>query len=326
MSETLLELSALEVAITREGSRSVIPLQGVDLAVQSGQTVGLVGESGSGKSMTLRAVLGLLPTGGRVVGGDVVWRGKSLASMTARELQVFRGSDAAMIFQDPVSALNPVLSVGRQICGAFLANRDGNLSDARAAAERALQRLDIVNPERVLAAFPHQLSGGMAQRVNIAMAAVCQPSLMMADEPTTGLDVTTQLLVLDMLVESVRESSTSLLFVSHDLRVVGRVCDWIGVMYAGRIVEFGRREDILERPTHPYTRALIACANLEPGKPPTFIPGVVPSLAESHKYCPYRERCPERAADCDTAPAPLVTDLRLGSRVLCHDAARGRND
>lgn len=325
MSETLLELRDLEVAITGDRNRPVYPLQGLNLELFAGQTVGLVGESGSGKSMTLRAVLGLLPLGGRIVGGEVVWRGKSLASMTIRELQRFRGSDAAMIFQDPVSALNPVLSVNRQICGAFLANRDGNQSDARAAAERALQRLDIVDAERVLAAFPHQLSGGMAQRVNIAMAAVCRPSLMMADEPTTGLDVTTQLHVLDMLIESVREASTSLLFVSHDLRVVGRVCDWIGVMYAGRIVEFGRRADILEHPTHPYTRALIACANLEAGKPPTFIPGVVPSLSERHQYCPYRERCPERTADCDNSPPPLVAHLRFGSRVLCHVAARGQD-
>lgn len=326
MSASLLEFRSTAVEIVRDRQPSVHPLQGVDLAVGRRQTVGLVGESGSGKSMTLRAALGLLPSGGRVTGGEVLWKGASLSAMTPRELERYRGSEVAMIFQDPISALNPVLSVERQICGAFLANRDGSVADARAAASAALTRLDIVDPERVLTSHPHQLSGGMAQRVNIAMAAVCRPSLMLADEPTTGLDVTTQLLVLDVLLESVREDEASLLFVSHDLRVIGRICDWIGVMYAGRVVEFGPRDQVLMEPCHPYTRALIACARIEPGGTPTFIPGVVPSLSERHTLCPYRERCPERVADCDEVPAPARSDPRSGRTVLCHVALGGTHE
>jgi len=320
VSAPLLEFRSTHVEIARDRRPSVHPLQGVDLVVDRRQTVGLVGESGSGKSMTLRAALGLLPSGGRVSDGDVLWEGASLSSRTPQDLERFRGSEVAMIFQDPISALNPVLSVERQICGAYLANREGTAADARAAAAAALARLDIVDPERVLSAYPHQLSGGMAQRVNIAMAAVCRPSLMLADEPTTGLDVTTQLLVLDVLLESVREDETSLLFVSHDLRVIGRICDWIGVMYAGKVVEFGPRHQVLTSPAHPYTRALIECARIDPGGTPTFIPGVVPSLSERHTLCPYRERCVERHASCDEEPAPAVQDPESGRTVLCHAA------
>lgn len=325
MNAGLLEFSGVEVAIDTGSRGHVHPLQGVDLTVPAGSTVGLVGESGSGKSMTLRAALRLLPPGGDVTQGDIRWKGASILGFDAETLRRFRGAEVAMIFQDPVAALDPMLSVVRQITDAYLANRGGTKDEAREAAAEALRRLDVPDPRRVLELHPHQLSGGMAQRVNIAMATVCGPSLLLADEPTTGLDVTTQLLVLDLLLERVREEQAALLFISHDLRVVGRICESIGVMYGGKVVEFGSREQVLEEPTHPYTRALLACARLERGRTPTFIPGRVPPLSEIHRLCSFRDRCDERLSACDAAPAPLV-DGTTGHRVLCHAAARADDE
>jgi oligopeptide/dipeptide ABC transporter ATP-binding protein len=320
MTAALLEFRDVEVVIESDRRGTVVPLQGVDLVVPAGGTVGLVGESGSGKSMTLRAALRLLPPGGRVTRGDVRWRGESVLDLDADGLRRLRGAEVAMIFQDPVAALDPMLTVARQVADAHLANRGGTEEEARAAAEEALRRLDVPDPRRVLDLHPHQLSGGMAQRVNIAMATVCGPALLLADEPTTGLDVTTQLMVLDLLLERVREERAALLFISHDLRVVGRTCEWIGVMYGGRIVEFGPRDQVLGAPEHPYTRALLACADLRPGRPPTFIPGRVPSLSERHERCAFRDRCAARLTVCDGDPAPEVA-VGDRHRVLCHAAA-----
>lgn len=322
MTEPLLEMTGLEVVIDSDRLGLVMPLQGVDLAVPPATTVGLVGESGSGKSMTLRAALRLLPPGGRVSGGDVRWRGRSVLEFGPDDLRRLRGSEVAMIFQDPVAALDPMLTVSRQIADVRIANLGGSEQEAREAATEALRRLDVPEPRRVLDLYPHQLSGGMAQRVNIAMATICGPALLLADEPTTGLDVTTQSMVLDLLIERVREERAALLFISHDLRVVGRTCDWIGVMYGGRIVEFGPRERVLEEPEHPYTRALLACADLGPGREPTFIPGRVPSLSIRHDRCSFRERCSSRLPDCDAAPPPHVTVSRE-HHVLCHATASG---
>jgi oligopeptide/dipeptide ABC transporter ATP-binding protein len=312
----LLAMTDVEVSIPTDDG-DVVPLQGVDLEVHAGQTVGLVGESGSGKSMTLRAVLRLLPEHAAVSGGDIRWRDRSVLRMDRQDLQEYRGAQVAMIFQDPVAALNPLLTVERQIVDAFRANRDGDSAAARAEALQALSGLDIPDPERVLQRYPHQLSGGMAQRVNIAMALVCRPALLLADEPTTGLDVTTQLQVLDLLQRRVRDEAAALLFISHDLRVVARVCERIGVMYAGRIVEFGTREQVIERPRHPYTRALLACADLEPGRRPVFIPGQVPSLAVRHELCPFRSRCDDVHEVCHRLPPPR-RDTVDGHLTDCH--------
>lgn len=303
MSDTLLSMREVEVSIPT-ASGDVVPLQGVNLEVRAGRTVGLVGESGSGKSMTLRAALRLLPASGAVSAGDIRWRDRSVLRMGADELRRYRGSDVAMIFQDPVAALNPLLTVERQVADAYLANRTGDADDARQAAHGALLGLDIPDPAVVLGRYPHQLSGGMAQRVNIAMALVCEPDLLLADEPTTGLDVTTQLQVLDLLGRRVRDEQAALLFISHDLRVVARVCEQIGVMYAGRVVEFGDRQQVLEDPRHPYTRALLKCADLSPGRRPGFIPGQVPSLHVRHELCPFRSRCDDAHDACSTQPPP----------------------
>jgi oligopeptide/dipeptide ABC transporter ATP-binding protein len=316
VTETLLSMVDVEVSIpTANGD--VVPLQGVDLDVRAGETVGLVGESGSGKSMTLRAALRLLPERAAVSRGDVRWRGRSVLRMEAADLRRYRGADVAMIFQDPVAALNPMLTVERQIVDTYLANREGDATAARQAAHAALLGLDIPDPAGVLGRYPHQLSGGMAQRVNIAMALVCEPDLLLADEPTTGLDVTTQLQVLDLLERRVRDEQAALLFISHDLRVVARLCERIGVMYAGRVVEFGTREQITQDPRHPYTRALLSCADLAPGRRPGFIRGQVPSLTIRHELCPFRARCDHVHDACERLPPPRreTTDGHLAA---CH--------
>lgn len=312
----LLSLRGVE-AVIHTPAGPVHPLQGADLEVFPGETVGLVGESGSGKTMMLRAILRLMPPGGAVTGGTIDWDGRSVLDMDPGELQAYRGADAAMIYQNPVAALDPMLDVERQIVDAFKANRGGAADSAREFAASILRELEFGNPEVILERYPHQLSGGMAQRVNIALALACSPSLILADEPTTGLDMTTQIRVLDLLEEQVSVRRAALLFISHDLRAVARVSRRIGIMYAGRVVEFGPRERILTEPDHPYTRALLECVDLRVGERPRSIPGLVPRMTSVHTLCAFRERCPSRMEVCGERPAPEYASAGR-RRVLCH--------
>ena len=312
----LLTLAGVEVTI-HTAAGPVHPLQGVDLTVFPGETVGLVGESGSGKTMMLRTILRLMPPGGVIAGGEIDWKGRRVLDMDPVELQAYRGAEAAMIYQNPAAALNPMLSVERQIVDAYLANRGAGAGSPREFAFAALRELEFGNPEAVLERYPHQLSGGMAQRVNIALALACGPSLILADEPTTGLDMTTQIRVLNLLEEQVSARNAALLFISHDLRAVARVSRHIGIMYAGRVVEFGPRRQILAEPAHPYTRALLECVDLRVGERPRSIPGLVPRMAAVHELCAFRERCASRMEVCGGRPAP---EHQPGGRrrVLCH--------
>ncbi|MXY76815.1 MAG: ABC transporter ATP-binding protein [Acidimicrobiia bacterium] len=312
----LLTLSGVEVTINTL-SGPVHPLQGVDLEVYPGETVGLVGESGSGKSMTLRSILRLMPPGGAITGGSVKWQDRSVLDLDTDELQAYRGADVAMIYQNPVSALDPLLSVERQIVDAFKANRETSDGVAEEFARDALRDLEFGNPDVILNRYPHQLSGGMAQRVNIALALACGPSLILADEPTTGLDMTTQIRVLDLLEQQVHARNAALLFISHDLRAVSRVARNIGIMYAGQVVEFGPRERILTDPSHPYARALLECMDLRTGERPRSIPGLVPRMTEEYELCAFRDRCPSRMAVCDEERLP-VHELGRRGRLLCH--------
>lgn len=312
----LLTLSGVEVTINTL-SGPVHPLQGVDLEVFPGETVGLVGESGSGKSMTLRSILRLMPPGGAITGGSVEWEDRSVLDLDTDELQAYRGSEVAMIYQNPVSALDPMLSVERQIVDAFKANRETSDGVAEEFAREALRDLEFGNPDVILNRYPHQLSGGMAQRVNIALALACGPSLILADEPTTGLDMTTQIRVLDLLEQQVHARNAALLFISHDLRAVSRVARNIGIMYAGQVVEFGPRERILSDPSHPYARALLECMDLRAGERPRSIPGLVPRMTEEYELCAFRNRCPSRMDVCDEEPLP-VHELGRRRRLLCH--------
>lgn len=315
-NSALLTLSGIEVMI-RTASGPVHPLQGVDLEVYPGETVGLVGESGSGKTMTLRSILRLMPPGGSITAGAIDWNGRPVLEMSPSELQAYRGADVAMIYQNPVSALDPMLKVERQIVDAYKANRDLSDGDPQEFTRYILRELEFGDPETVLRRHPHQLSGGMAQRVNIALALACGPALILADEPTTGLDMTTQIRVLNLLESQVSARNAALLFISHDLRAVARVSRHIGIMYAGRVVEFGPRKQILEEPSHPYTRALLDCVDLRTGERPRSIPGLVPRMTEVYDLCAFRDRCASRMGVCDREPLPLY-ELDERRRLLCH--------
>lgn len=316
-TEALLELIDVRVRIPSPAGGVVHPLQGVDLRVGHHQAVGLVGESGSGKSMTVRAILQLLPRGAEQYAGEVCFQGRRLDRADQPELQRIRGREITMIFQDPASALDPMQPVGEQIADVHRHSQDVDRRTARDRAVELLGALEIADPQRVARRYPHQLSGGMAQRVNIAMALIAEPLLLLADEPTTGLDVTTQAQVLGLLREQLAGRAASLLFISHDLRVVAAMCEVVGVMYAGVVMEFGPKDALLRAPANPYTRRLLECARLEPGVPPRFIPGSVPALDRVHELCPFRDRCDMKIDVCDREPPPVV-EVGEGHISRCH--------
>jgi oligopeptide/dipeptide ABC transporter ATP-binding protein len=306
MSDNVLEVRDLHVQIaTRRGV--VRAVDGVSLEVPRGEAVGLVGESGSGKSMTLRAMLGVLPAEARVTSGQILLDGVDLAPMGNSDLNRIRGPKMSMIFQEPMSALNPVMRVGRQIAE----GPEVHLGYSRSrAAERALElmrRVGIPDPERRFRAYPHEFSGGMRQRVMIAIALACDPEIILCDEPTTALDVTIQDQILRLLARLCRESGVSLVFVTHDLPVVAQVCQHLAVMYGGQLVERGAVREVLLDPRHPYTLGLVRSA-------PDFeyvreslvpIPGSPPSMITPPTGCRFHPRCSFAEEDCRVTETPL---------------------
>jgi oligopeptide/dipeptide ABC transporter ATP-binding protein len=302
----LLQVSDLHVEIaTRRGT--VHAVDGVSLEVPSGEAVGLVGESGSGKSMTLRAILGLLPPEAKVTSGEVLLDGTNLVHLGNAELNQIRGPKIAMIFQEPMSALNPVMRVGRQIAEAPQVHLGMNRAQAAERALELMRRVGIPDPERRFRSFPHEFSGGMRQRVMIAIALSCEPSLILCDEPTTALDVTIQDQILRLLARLCRESGTSLVFVTHDLPVVAQVCHQLAVMYAGQIVEQGAVRDVLTRPCHPYTLGLVGSApDVDRVRSSLVaIPGSPPSLISPPSGCRFHPRCKFAEQDCAESNPPL---------------------
>jgi len=316
-SQPLLQVSDLHVQIaSRRGI--VRAVDGVSLEVPAGEAVGLVGESGSGKSMTLRAILGVLPSEARVTAGQVLLDGADLTQLGGSQLNKIRGPKIAMIFQEPMSALNPVMRVGSQIAEGPQVHLGMN---RRQAAERALElmrRVGIPDPERRYRSFPHEFSGGMRQRVMIAIALSCDPSLILCDEPTTALDVTIQDQILRLLTRLCRESGTSLVFVTHDLPVVAQVCDQLAVMYAGRIVERGSVEEVLTQPCHPYTLGLVRSAPDvdHPRSSLVAIPGAPPSLISPPAGCRFHPRCKFAEEDC-TVTEPALRLIDAGHSTAC---------
>ena len=258
----LLEINGVQVEIKSTKRGNVFPLKGVDLHVGQEESVGLVGESGCGKSMILKTILRMLHHGGYQSGGEIFLNGDRIDKTEDKDFEKIRGRKISMIFQDPVSALSPLMRVGEQISDIYRYNVQATKSEGWNLALNLLEALGIVNPNKVAHRYPHQMSGGMAQRINIAMALVCKPQLLLADEPTTGLDVTTQMQVLELLRSQLAGLSASLLFVSHDLRVIEKICTKVGVMYEGKIVEFGKSNEVFSSPSHPYTQRLLECANL----------------------------------------------------------------
>jgi peptide/nickel transport system ATP-binding protein len=313
----LLSVQDLSVEFrTREGV--VRALDGVSFSVRKGETVGIVGESGSGKSVTALAVMGILHPAARVTGGRAVFGGLDLLGASERQRQDYRGRELSMIFQNPRTALNPIRSVGRQISDVLL--RHGNLPRAqvKARAVELLARVQIPDASRRFDAYPFELSGGMCQRVMIALAIACAPSLIIADEPTTGLDVTTQAGILDLLDELRRTTRTATILITHDLGLAAERCDTIVVMHAGHVVESAPARALFTLPRHPYTKKLIA-STPRPGVKLTDltpISGAVPDLRGVLPPCRYRSRCEHGTELCDGAPLPRV-DVALDHVVAC---------
>ncbi|MFC4166342.1 ABC transporter ATP-binding protein [Teichococcus aestuarii] len=312
MAEPLVEIRGLTVSFD-----GLPALRGVDLAIGRGEAVALVGESGCGKSVTWLAALGLLPGKARV-SGSVTLEGAELIGAPAAALDRIRGGRVAMIFQDPASSLNPVHRIGKQIIEALRLHRGLSGAAAREEARRLLDQVGMPDARRRLDAFPHELSGGQNQRVMIAMALAGRPELLVADEPTTALDVTIQAQILELLAEIRRDTGMALVLVSHDLGVVAETCERVCVMYAGRIVEETAAERLFAGPAHPYAEGLLAALPPMDGprRPLAAIPGGVPEPWAMPRGCAFAPRCPRRAAACEAAPPPLA-EVAPDHRAAC---------
>jgi peptide/nickel transport system ATP-binding protein len=318
--ERLLEVHGLETAFhTRDGV--VRAVSGIDFHVDRGEILGLVGESGCGKTVSALSILGLVAPPGRVESGRILFDGVDLLTLSPDKLRDLRGEQISMIFQQPQSSLNPVYDVGRQISEVLEIHKGMKKRSARARAAELLRMVGIPDPERRLEAFPHSLSGGMAQRVMIAMALACEPELLIADEPTTALDVTIQAQILDLMRALQADTGTAIILITHDLGVVAEMCDRVAVMYAGEIVEQADTATLFADPQHPYTRGLI-------GSVPTLgqvqdelttIPGSVPNLIDLPTACRFAPRCVPRVAqnvpNCETAHP----ELRAAGNFTGHD-------
>jgi peptide/nickel transport system ATP-binding protein len=314
----LLRVQDLTTTFTVKGG-AVRAVDGVSLEVRRGETLGIVGESGSGKSMTALSILRLVQPPGRIGGGPISFNGRhDLLELSERDMRAIRGAEIGFIFQEPMTALNPVFTIGNQIAEALLVHGKASRSEARAKALELLAAVQIQDPERRLKDYPHQLSGGMRQRVLIAIALACQPVLLIADEPTTALDVTIQAEILDLLQEMKKKFHLALLLITHDLGVVAGHADRVAVMYAGRIVEEGPMREIFHAPKHPYTQGLLASIpGGAPGQRLQAIEGTVPNLARLPPGCAFEPRCPKRFELCPTAPPPPY-EVGPAQRARCY--------
>jgi peptide/nickel transport system ATP-binding protein len=315
-ADSVLDVQGLKTHFFTHGG-VVKAVDGVDLQVRTGEVVGLVGESGSGKSITGFSIIGLIDPPGRITAGTVRWLGSDLVGADEPRLRRLRGKEIAMIFQDPMMTLNPVLRIDTQMVEAVRAHEAVSAAAATARARDALAMVGIAAPGERLRAYPHQLSGGMRQRVAIAIALLNRPRLVIADEPTTALDVTIQAQILYEMQKLCRETGTALLWITHDLAVVSGLADRIAVMYAGRIVESGSAADVIHRPQHPYTRGLLDSIPTRQthGTLLRQIPGMTPSLLQLPPGCAFRPRCAHAAAEC--LQEPQVMHGAPGRTVRC---------
>ncbi len=305
----ILEVDNLQVSF-RTDDGIVRAVRGVSFDIRAGETVGIVGESGSGKSVTNLALMGLVPKPpGRIDGGRAMYEGRDLLKMNESQLRTIRGRKIAMIFQDPMTALNPLMTIEQQLCETTRLHLGLTQKQARARAVEMLELVGISSPAKRLRDYPHQFSGGMRQRVMIAMALSCEPDVLIADEPTTALDVTIQAQILDLLADLQKRRGTSILLITHDLGVVAGVCHRVLVMYAGRVVEKAPVHDLFDSPKHPYTLGLLNSLprfDQEQSKLLQAIPGQPPDLARIPEGCSFRERCPYSIETCQTIDPPLA--------------------
>ena len=328
MKEKLLEVKGLKTDFISEGVPRRI-VDDISFYIDKGEVLGVVGESGSGKSVTAKSVLRLIPSPpGQIVGGEILFEGKDILKLKMQELMHIRGNDISMIFQEPMSSLNPVFTCGNQIMEAIMLHQK---LDRKTARERAIEMLKLVGiqmPEQRVDCYPHELSGGMRQRVMIAMALSCTPKLLIADEPTTALDPTIQAQILELIRNVQQELGMSVMYITHDLGVVAETCDRVMVMYAGRIVEKASVKDLFRRPAHPYTQGLLkAVPKLHAKRERLYsIEGMVPHFSEMPVGCAFHPRCPHAEEKCVTL-RPVLADVSENQQAACWRAqATGRKE
>jgi oligopeptide/dipeptide ABC transporter ATP-binding protein len=314
-----LHIDGLSTVFDAEGG-TVTAVDGLSLAVAPGEIAGLVGESGCGKSLTALSVMGLLPPPGRVAGGRILFEGRDLLSLPSRQMRGLRGREISMIFQEPMTSLNPVFTVGRQIAEEITAHEPVSRAAAWQRAVEMLTRVGIPEPASRARAYPHQLSGGMRQRVMIAMALALSPKLLIADEPTTALDVTIQAQILQLMRDLQQETGAAVLLITHNLAVVAQTCSRVMVMYTGRLVEDAPVDELFDHPLHPYTRGLLACLPARAPRPGQELPtigGIVPALGSLPPGCAFSNRCPDAFEPC-TRAEPALVEVAPGHAVRCY--------
>jgi len=316
MSDPVLDIRNLSVSYRTEQGL-LRALRHVDLQVQPGRIVGIVGESGCGKSTLISAIIRLLAPNAEITGGSILWKGADLLSLDAKAMRALRGNEISMVFQDPMTSLNPVLTIGRQMTD--VQHRDTrSMAEKRTRAIRMLERVDIPNPKEQLQRYPHQLSGGMRQRVAIAMALMTEPGLLIADEPTTALDATLEIQIIHRLQRLQRDFGCSILFISHHLGVIAELCEEVVVMYAGEVVEYGPMQDVFSNPLHPYTKKLLECDPARISEVSRHLPvisGHLPDLVDLPAGCVFCDRC-DRAIDRCHTERPFAG--KGSHRAACH--------
>ncbi len=318
MSDIILDVKDLSMSFfTDQGELPAV--NRVSFQVEKGRTLGIVGESGCGKSMTSLCVMRLFPSPpGRIVGGSILFHGQDLTKLSKKEMRAIRGKGIAMIFQEPMTSLNPVLTIGKQLTEAIMAHETVSKAEARARALHMIDLVGIPMPEKIYASCPHQLSGGMRQRIMIAMALSCKPDLLICDEPTTALDVTIQAQILDLINRLKNETGTSVMMITHDMGVINEMTDTVLVMYAGQVVEYAATGELFSRPSHPYTTGLIASIpSLDREEEElNVIPGAVPMLYELPEGCLFCPRCPYATDRC-RKERPELSEIAPGHQVRC---------
>jgi peptide/nickel transport system ATP-binding protein len=319
MSESLLEVNNLITEFDTDEGR-VRAVDDVSFSIAPGETLGIVGESGCGKSVTALSIMRLLPQPmGQIAGGNILLRGEDLTTADLKRMEKIRGNSIGMVFQEPMTALNPVHTIGRQLTEVLYLHKDVSKNEANRLAVEMLDRVGIPSPDMRMGEYPHQLSGGMRQRVVIAIALACKPSLLIADEPTTALDVTIQAQILELIKELQNEMGMAVILITHDLGVIAETSNTVVVMYAGRVAEKGTVYDIFDKPTHPYTKGLLeSIPRLEsiPKAKLPIIEGMVPGLLDLPKGCRFENRCPYRQDLCLQSP-PSIESIADGHEVSC---------
>lgn len=314
--QNILEIKNLNISFQME-DQIARAVHGVDFVLEKGKVIGIVGESGCGKSVTAMSILGLLPSNAVIDSGEILFNGINLLTLSCKEMQKIRGSKISLIPQDPLTSLNPLYTVGEQIIETIEYHRKVSRNEAKKIAVETLKSVKIPEPENRLNDYPHQFSGGMRQRVIIAIALCCNPELIIADEPTTALDVTVQAQILELIRQIQLQQGTSLVFITHDLGVVAEFCDNVAVMYAGKIVEYALVSDIFKNPLHPYTQGLLESLPSPDKKILSTIEGQPPSITENVSGCVFHPRCKFKMPVCELKE-PVVSEKGNSQKVFCH--------